>query len=140
MDDLEFRKRAFANPHEQSPEFLAAARTSPERRQLLLQLQGLDARVKKAAHSIPVPAQLAAKLKALDEQPRNAPSKRARTERLFAVAASLLLAFGLALAPSLFTTRPNAADMQFHDEVIGHVYKEVARYDMNREDMSFEHI
>ena len=140
MDDLEFRKRAYANPNDQSPEFLAAAQASPERLQLLQQLQALDKRVAAAANSIKIPEGLAAKLKAVDSNIVHIEPKKSGLKRYLAVAASLVVAFGLALSPGFFGARPSAADLQFHDEVLGHVYREASRYEQSRDDVSFSQI
>jgi hypothetical protein len=138
MDDLEFRKRAFANPHDQDPAFLAAATSKPERSQLLQQLLALETRVSKAALSVSAHASLAARLKALEATAANdaVTTKTPSTRRFFAVAASLVVAIGLILSPGLITARPSAADLKFHDDVIGHVYREIARYDTKRDDIS----
>tara|TARA_R110002167_G_scaffold14659_2_gene59105 strand:+ start:830 stop:1576 length:747 start_codon:yes stop_codon:yes gene_type:complete len=142
MDDLEFRRSAFAEPQSQDPEFLAAAQSSPERTALLLQLQALDARVSAAAQSVPVPSGLADRLKALEEPAANdaVVENKSKARRYIAVAASLVVAIGLILSPGLITARPSASDLKFHDEVIGHVYREVARYDTKREDASIVQI
>ena len=142
MDDLEFRRHAFANPQNQDPDFLAAAQTSPERAQLLLQLQALDARVSAAARSVPIPEGLKARLKAREEPAANdaIATHKPKARRYIAVAASLVVAIGLILSPGLITARPSASDLKFHDEVIGHVYREVARYDTKREDASLVQI
>ncbi len=142
MDDLEFRRSAFADPQNQDPEFLAAAQSSPERTALLLQLQALDARVSAAARSVPVPSGLADRLKALEEPAANdaVVENKSKARRYIAVAASLVVAIGLILSPGLITARPSASDLKFHDEVIGHVYREVARYDTKREDASIVQI
>lgn len=141
MDDLEFRRRAYANPQDQDADFLEAAQSNPERAQLLEQLKTLDARVGAAANSVSAPASLVARLKALDETAANdsiiaKPSLR----RFIAVAASLVVAIGLIMSPGLITARPSAADLKFHDDVIGHVYREVARFDTKREDASIVQI
>lgn len=142
MDDLEFRRSVFTDPQNQDPEFLAAAQSSPERTALLLQLQALDARVSAAARSVPVPSGLADRLKALEEPAANdaVVENKSKTRRYIAVAASLVVAIGLVLSPGLITARPSASDLKFHDEVIGHVYREVARYDTKREDASIVQI
>lgn len=142
MDDLEFRRTAFANPQEQDPEFLSAAQASPERAALLQQLQTLDARVSAAAQSVPIPSGLVAKLKARDETAANdaVAESKPKLRRYIAIAASLVIAIGLILSPSLITARPSASDLKFHDEVIGHVYGEVARYNTKREDASLARI
>ena len=138
MDDLKYKKRAFANPQDQDPEFLAAAAANPERSRVLSQLQALDARVGKAARSIPVPADLATRLKA-----RAAPAHETRKpgmRRYLAVAASLVLAIGLVLSPGLITARPSAADLKFHDDVLGHVHREISRYNPGLADISLTQI
>lgn len=140
MDDLEFRKRAYADPNDQTPEFLAAANATPERLRLLEQLQALNARVLAAANSVAIPEGLAAKLKTVDSNVASITPRHTGAKRYFAIAASLVVAFGLALSPGLFTARPNAADIQFHDDVIGHVRSEVARLDLTRDDVSLSHI
>jgi len=104
MDDLEFRKRAYADPNDQTPEFLAAANATPERLRLLEQLQALDARVLAAANSVAIPEGLAAKLKAVDSNVASITPRHTGAKRYFAIAASLVVAFGLALSPGLFGT------------------------------------
>lgn len=138
MDDLEFRRRAFANPQDQDPAFLAALASSPERARLVLQLQTLDQRVRNTALSVPVPAHLAARLKAR-EVPAHKPQK-SRVVSYLAMAASLVLAIGLVLSPGLITARPSAADMQFHDEVVGHLYRELGHYRQGVTDISLSQI
>ncbi len=138
MDDLEFRKRAFANPQDQDPDFLAAAQNSPDRQRLHKQLLALDERVRKAALSVHAPAGLAERLKAREvSQPALA---KPRWQRYLAVAASLVIAVGLVLSPGLITARPSASDMKFHDEVIGHVYRELGRYHVGLEDLNIAEI
>ncbi len=140
MDDLEFRKRAYANPNDQSAEFLAASNASPERTQLLKQLQALDKRVTAAANSVVVPEGLAARLKSIDSNVVAIKANKTGFKRYIAIAASLVVAVGLALSPGLFSPRPSAADLQFHDDVLGHVYKEISRFDLTRDDVSFTQI
>lgn len=142
MDDLEFRRQAFANPRNQDPDFLAAAQTSPERAQLLQQLLALDDRVGAAARSIAIPSGLASRLRALQDSAANdsAAADSPKTRRYIALAASLVVAIGLILSPGLMTAQPSASDLKFHDEVIVHVYREVARYDTKREDASIAQI
>ena len=95
-----------------------------------------------AARSVPVPSGLADRLKALEEPAANdaVVENKSKTRRYIAVAASLVVAIGLVLSPGLITARPSASDLKFHDEVIGHVYREVARYDTKREDASIVQI
>ena len=82
------------------------------------------------------------RLKALEEPAANdaVVANKPKATRYIAVAASLVVAVGLILSPGLITARPSASDLKFHDEVIGHVYREVARYDTKREDASIVQI
>lgn len=142
MDDLEFRRHAFADPQSQDPDFLAAAKTNPERTALLLQLQALDARVSATAQSVRIPDGLKAKLLAREEIAANdaTPAEKPKAKRYIALAASLVIAIGLIISPNLLTPRPSASDLEFHDEVIEHVHREVARFDTKREDASIGRI
>lgn len=140
MDDLEFKKHAYANSNDQTPEFLAAAQATPERSRLLQELQALDKRVTAAANSIAIPEGLAAKLRAIDANVVSITARKPVAKRYVAIAASLVAAFGLALSPGLFSARPSAADLQFHDDVLGHVHNEVSRFDLSRDDVSFSQI
>lgn len=142
MDDLEFRRLAFADPQNQDPEFLAAAQSSPEHARLLRQLQALDSRLSAASRSVPIPSGLVARLKAREELAANdaVVASKPRATRYFVIAASLVVTVGIFLSPGLTTARPSASDLKFHDDVIGHVYREVARYDTKREDASLAQI
>lgn len=58
MNDQQFLERAHANPHDDSPEFLAAAADNPQRQRLLDGLKKLDGRLRAGLESVSPPASL----------------------------------------------------------------------------------
>jgi hypothetical protein len=145
MEDFEFRKRGLANPNDSSEDFIAAAQASAERTQWLQDLQALDARVHAAALSIVVPAGLAARLKSQADPATTTASVtplpvRSRYQRYYAMAASLVITLGVIMSSGLWTARPSAADIKFHDDIIGHMYRETPRIDNATADLSMEEI
>ncbi len=136
MDDLEFRTRAFSNPSDQQEDFRAAADASPERRQLLDELLELERDLQRAL-IVEVPAGLKRKL---HQQAR--PASPLRSRSLMALAASLVIATGLAL--NLFMQPGlSAQDLALHDEVVEHLHQEApdyqTRYD-NGNDISWAQV
>ncbi len=149
MEDFEFRKRGLANPNDSSEDFITAAQASAERTQWLQDLQALDARVHAAALSIEVPPGLAARLKAHAATQANAAATtasvtplpvRSRYQRYYAMAASLVITLGVIMSSGLWTARPSAADIKFHDDIIGHMYRETPRIENATADLSMEEI
>ncbi|MDP1930024.1 MAG: DUF3379 family protein [Gammaproteobacteria bacterium] len=139
MDDLEFRKRALANPHDTDEEFIAATSSSTARQQLVQELRMLDSRLSEVLLSAPIPTDLVERLKS--RQPRAAaPKTRTMFSRYYALAASLVVAVGVTLSVGLQSARPSAADLQFHDDVLSHVYREAPRYSSNLADLSWQQI
>ena len=65
MDDLEFRKRAYSNPFDETAEFLAACQVSTLRSRLVSELRQLDQQLNNAINTVAVPANLAEHLKQL---------------------------------------------------------------------------
>lgn len=141
MDDFEFRKRALANPHDSDEDFAAAASASPQRRQLLEDLQALDARIGAIANAVTPPAALADRLKAVaGKAPVTALPVRSRYQRYYAMAASLVITVGVIMSSGLWTARPSAADIKFHDDILGHMYREAPRIANATTDLSMEEI
>ena len=123
MDDLEFRTRAFSNPLDEQEDFKAAADASPERRQLLRELNELEQNLQLTLTSVDIPAGLQRKLK---QHAR--PASASRSRRFFALAASLVVAAGLAL--NLFLQPGlSAQDLALHDELVEHLHQEAPDYD-----------
>jgi hypothetical protein len=144
MDDFEFRKRALANPQDTDEDFAAAASASPRRAQLLQDLQALDARVSAIANSVQAPPGLAERLKAQATLTTSATVTvmpvRSRYQRYYAMAASLVITVGVILSSSFGTARPSAADIKFHDDIIGHMHREAPRIANATTDLSMEEI
>jgi len=141
MNDFEFRKRASANPYDSDEDFAAAARASPQRSQLLEDLKALDVRVRAAANSVAAPTGLSDRLKGLaDAAPVTVLPIRSRYQRYYAIAASLVITVGVIMSSGLGVARPNAADIKFHDDILGHMYREAPRIANATTDLSMEEI
>ncbi|MBT1446314.1 DUF3379 family protein [Shewanella sp. JM162201] len=116
MDELEFRRRAYGDPHSQEPEFLSAMQESPAREQFVAELKSLDRRVEKAL-KVDVPEGLADKL-ILRQQLTAHHSQRRRTRYLIAMAASVAFVVGV----SFGVLRFGPVDLGEH--ALAHVYHE----------------
>jgi len=139
MDDLEFKKRVLANPHDTDEATTAAASTTPERLQFKDEARRLDEYLRDVINSVPVPAGLRERLSPPESHVIALPV-RARLSRYYALAASVVIAVGVILSGGLESARPSASDLQFHDNVINHVYREAARYDNSAADLSWQQI
>lgn len=125
MDDLEFRTRAFSNPLDEQDDFKAAADASPERRQLLAELNEFERDLQRTLTAVDIPAGLKHKL----IQHARPPSPL-RNRSLVALAASVVVAAGLAL--NLFLQPGlSAQDLALHDEVVEHLHQEAPAYQSN---------
>lgn len=142
MDDLEFRKRALANPQDCDEDFVAATEASPQRQLLLQDAKELDTKIQAVLLSVSIPADLASRLKSSPVQVAAVASLpvKPKTSRYFAMAASLVLAIGILFSSNLLSTRPSAADLKFHDDIIGHVYREAPRYENSTVNLSWQQI
>jgi len=141
MDDFEFRKRAMANPHDSDEDFEAAANATAQRKQLLIDLQALDARIGAITNAVPMPDGLADRLKANAQSSSvTALPVRSRYQRYYAMAASLVITVGVIMSSGLWTARPSAADIKFHDDILGHMYREAPRIANATADLSMEEI
>jgi hypothetical protein len=142
MDDLEFQKRALANPQDCDEDFIAAAETSQQRQSLLQNAKELDAKIHGVLLSVSSPAELANRLRAIPTQTATVVSLpvKSRTNRYYAMVASLVLAIGILFSSNLLSTRPSAADLKFHDDIIGHVHREAPRYENSTVSLSWQQI
>jgi len=141
MDDFEFRKSAMANPHDTDEAFIAAASATEERARLLQDIKSLDARVCSIAHSVPVPEGLAERLKArANSSSVVAMPVRSRYQRYYAMAASVVITVGVIMSSGLWTARPSASDIKFHDDIIGHMYRETPRIENATADLTMDEI
>lgn len=122
MDDLEFRTRAFSNPLDEQEDFKAAADASPERRRLLAELNEFEQDLQRTLMAVDIPAGLRHKL---NQHAR--PMSPLRSRSLLALAASVVVAAGLAL--NLFLQPGlSAQDLALHDEVVEHLHQEASAY------------
>ncbi len=138
MDDLEFRKRALANPHDSDEDFVAATSSTPERMRLVQDIQALDKRIVEMVSAVTVPADLATRLKS--RQPRVSRPVKSVWSSYYAMAASLVIAVGVILSIGLQSANPSAADLQLHDDALRHVYREEPRYERAVNDLSWQQI
>ena len=138
MDDLEFRKRALANPHDADEDFVAATSSNPERMQLVQEIQALDKRIVGTINAVAIPADLAARLKS--REPRDSRPATSVWTSYYAMAASLVIAVGVILSLGLQSASPSAADLQLHDDALRHVYREEPRYDTAGNDLNWQQI
>ncbi|MDT8427812.1 MAG: DUF3379 family protein [Pseudomonadales bacterium] len=148
MNELEFKTRAYSDPGDTRPDFLAASQASAERVELLNAVRQLDAQIRNTLTEVSASELLAARLKRLPaiDNASNAvtppvetgkSSAYWKTKPWLALAASLLFAVGL--GSTLLPSSPSAADMAFHDNLIAHVYDEEPQYG-TRDSISWEEI
>lgn len=128
MDEIEFRKRVYANPLSPEQELLDAARENPEYQKILDQTQELETDVTKMVTGISVPADLKEKLLAVPSQSATNPESLMQNEaanssyfQYYAVAATLLLAIGVTFS-LLFNSGPTTQDIALGDDVLEHLY------------------
>lgn len=148
MDDLEFRKRALANPHDLDADFVAAVAANPERNQFVDELKSLDGKISAIVQSVAVPAGLAERLKSrrrVEATPAEAKvtpmtPQKSTFRRYYALAASFVIAIGVTLSVGMQSAKLSAADLEFHDSVVQHVYREVSRYENGLADMDWQQI
>lgn len=105
MDEIEFRKRVYANPVAPEQELLDAARDNPDYQKILDQTQAMDQQLDALVKDIAVPDGLRSKLLEIPAQSAEAtgkpgsiaetPAANASFFNYYAVAASLLLVLGI---------------------------------------------
>lgn len=140
MNELEFRKRLYANPLEVDLELLAAAGADPALQKILEQTQEMETEVAALVNAVEVPSSLADKLMAIadtasaDTSSQNLgeiASKPAANNKFFqyyAIAASLLLALGVTFSLT-FDSGPTSAEMAVGDDVLRHLYMDGSEID-----------
>ena len=100
MNDQQFLERAHANPHDDSPDFLQAAASSPERQQLLAELLGFDGELRHGLESISAPEGLRQSLLDIPEGDLHPDTESSAANdsfwrRNFQYAAGLIVAVGV---------------------------------------------
>lgn len=153
MDELEFRKRVYADPDNLDQDTLDAAAADPDFQRIVDQTRSLNNQLTDLLGSAVAPGGLKAKLLSLPEQDQADTSgsgdelaaRRAQTtgansadagdsdspnrlRRYYAVAACLLVAVGLSVTLPV-NRGPSAEEMAMGNGVIAHVYHESAQLD-----------
>ncbi|ART79138.1 DUF3379 family protein [Oceanisphaera avium] len=123
MDELEFRRRAYANPYDNSTDFIKAARL-PKNQALLIELQALDFQLTNALQE-PVPAQLLDRLLAIPKGSVT-PAPPRLTWRHLAIAASLTFVLGFSTRFVSFNETSSAPFSSMGQTAMAHVYAESA--------------
>ncbi|WP_137167612.1 DUF3379 family protein [Salinimonas lutimaris] len=123
MDELEFRRRVYADPDTTDPEVIAAAQQDPDKKAFREQLRLMNAELKQAA-KVPVPDDLAHKLiwqQATDDFVQ----QKKRTRWYVALAASVALTAGV-VGTLLVTQQPHDLGYQALTHVV-HLKQELPR-------------
>jgi hypothetical protein len=129
MDNSEFETRAFANPDDQSQDFLDAVENDPSRQQFLDDLRNFNARLGKSLADVTVPENMAQRLKDVagsdSESAEVVPIKPWQSMQKLAMAASVVLVLGLTYSVLFSGSAPTPADLAFGDQVLSHIYLEI---------------
>ena len=119
MDDLEFRRQLYADPHTSDEAILGAAANDPSKQQFIDELRQLEYRIQSTVHAVPVPDGLAHKL--IFRQSIESHNKSQRRGRFhLALAASIAFVAGLTL--TMVNQQPNSSD--FATIALGHIHHE----------------
>jgi len=124
MDDLEFRRRIYANPKAKDDKIIAALAQDPAKKKFAQELDALDEKLAKAM-KVPVPEDLCDKLilgQTLASHQQQKKSKRVH----YAIAASIAAVFGITLSFLQFSHSYNSVG----DYAIAHTHHE-AQYFTN---------
>ncbi len=130
MNEIEFRQRAYANPLDDSEEFLAAVQENSERQGIVTELQAFNAALTNTLLDVPVSIELKQSL--LDpeslagvHQPLSAANDGRFWKIAVPIAASFMLALGL-----FFNFADTSAD-ELEQKVLAHIYMEINFLEMN---------
>ena len=118
MDDLEFRRRAYAEPNNDDTDFVSKKNESPENRRFVEELQAFDQRLHDTLHVEP-PEGLAERIK-LNQALGAHRYNRARYRMLLSLAASIVLVIGMTLGFVQFMPRDDLSG-----KLLTHVYDEL---------------
>lgn len=139
MDELEFRKRVYANPRDLDQEVLDAARANPDYQRILDETLEFENSLGSLIEATELPEGLVENLLSIPEQDEleadaamsNVSPIRAKKQSFFqyyAVAASLLLAVGIAFSLSI-NNGPSAADIVFGEDMLYHLHHDLEEID-----------
>ena len=128
MDELAFRRRAFADPND--PEVIEFAKHNPEQQKLLDELKTLDDKINLALE-VPTPPDLTARLLAQTQEVPTLIRPSSWFSRIkvpMASAASVMLAVGL-----YFASVGGSSDLQAGEHALAHVYYEESALQRDRD-------
>jgi Protein of unknown function (DUF3379) len=117
MDDLEFRRRAYAEPDCQDDKFLAKKNASKESKTFVGDLQAFNYQIKDAMNT-PVPEGLAERI-ILNQTLVQHAQKKQGVKVIFSLVASVSIVFALVFT-FLFTS-----NIDLEQEVFAHIYEEL---------------
>ena len=119
MDDLEFRRKAYADPKNQENAFLDKKNASEDDRLFVEDLQLFDEKIKRVMNVSP-PEGLAERI-ILNQTLNDYSQSKLRHRYLFSMAASVLMVIGL-----FFYIFQLGSGVNIEDEVFSHIYGELA--------------
>lgn len=142
MDELEFRKRVYANPRDLDDEILELARANPAYQKIVDETLAFEDSLGSLIESSETPEGLITQLLALPETDERESAtvasassnvspigaKKQSVFQYFAVAASLILAVGIVFSLSI-NGGPSSADIVFGNELLAHLHHDIEEID-----------
>jgi hypothetical protein len=142
MDELEFRKRVYANPRDLDDDILEAACANPILQKIVDEMLAFEDSIVPLIESTEAPEGLLTQLLSISEKDKlksetatsassNVSPIRARKQSFFeyyAVAASLVLAVGIVFSISV-NGGPSPADIVFGNELLAHLHHDIEEID-----------
>lgn len=138
MDELEFRKRVYANPRDLDQETIDAARANPDYQKILDETLEFEDSMSSAFESTKMSEGMIERLLSIPEEdapaaesaskPGSSGTKQQNFFQYYAMAASLILAVGIVFSLNN-NSGPSSADMIFAGELLGHLYHDSEEID-----------
>jgi len=142
MDELDFRKRVYANPRDIDQDVLEAARANPEYQKIVNETLEFEDSLYSTMAGAETPEGLMSELLAIpekDEQDAGAnpqsssnvspfPARKQSFFQYYAAAASLLLVVGIVFSVS-FNRGPSSANIVFGDNLLDHLHHDIEEID-----------
>jgi len=134
MDELEFRRRVYANPGDLEKEVLDAATANPDLQRILDESVAFEDSLAASIAGIEIPAGLDEKLRSLANESAAADiratvstlrAKKQSFYQYYAIAASLVLAVGIVFSLN-FNAGPSSADVVFGEAVLDHLHHDIS--------------
>ncbi|KMT65821.1 DUF3379 family protein [Catenovulum maritimum] len=126
MDDLEFRRRIYADPKHQDSELKQVMLQDPAKRKFAEDMQQFDKQIEDAL-KIDVPEDLASKILFKQALETQTSSNKSKTKAYIAIAASVAFAIGISL--NIYQTNGVNPQPAFVDLMLDHVHHETNIYE-----------